>query len=51
MAGQLNLHHSSVQHRAAEFSTALGFDIRTPQGRVRLTLALALFLLATNNFD
>jgi hypothetical protein len=51
VAGQLNLHHSSVQHRAGEFSTALGFDIRTPQGRVRLTLALALFLLATNTFD
>jgi len=51
VAGQLNLHHSSVQNRAAEFTSALGFDIRTPAGRVRLTLALTLFLLATNRFD
>lgn len=51
VAGQLNLHHSSVQNRAAEFTAALGFDIRTPAGRVRLTLALTLFQLATNKFD
>ncbi|NWL09996.1 hypothetical protein DM793_01580 [Paenarthrobacter nitroguajacolicus] len=51
VAGQLNLHHSSVQSRAAELSDALAFDIRTPAGRVRLTLALALFRLATNRFD
>jgi len=51
VASQLNLHHSSIQNRASEFTSALGFDIRTPSGRVRLTLALTLFLLATNRFD
>lgn len=51
VAGQLTMHHSSVQSRAAELSTGLAFDIRTPAGRVRLTLALSLFRLATNRFD
>ncbi|MDI2035598.1 hypothetical protein [Paenarthrobacter nitroguajacolicus] len=51
VATHLNLHHSTVQSRAGELSTALAFDIRSPGGRVRLTLALALFRLATNRFD
>ncbi len=45
------LHHSTVQARAAQYSDALGFDIRTPRGRVRLSLALSLHRLATTRFD
>lgn len=44
------LHHSTVQVRAAQYSEALGFDIRTPRGRVRLSLALSLHRLATARF-
>ena len=45
------LHHSTVQAKAAQFSEALGFDLRSPQGRVRLAIALALYRLATTRFD
>jgi hypothetical protein len=47
---EVGLHHSTVQSKAAHFSEALGFDLRSPQGRVRLSLALALHRLATNRF-
>ncbi|MGX9899699.1 helix-turn-helix domain-containing protein [Arthrobacter sp. SA17] len=46
VAEEIGLHHSSVQTRAAEYSTALGFDIRTAAGRVRLSLVLTLWRLA-----
>jgi hypothetical protein len=45
------LHHSTVQARAAQYSEALGFDIRSPRGRVRLSLALSAHRLATTRFD
>ena len=48
---EAGLHHSTVQARAEQYSTALGFDIRSPRGRVRLSLALALRRLATTRFD
>lgn len=44
------LHHSTMQARAAELSTAFGYDLRTPAGRTRLSLALSLHRLATNRF-
>ncbi|RCG28297.1 PucR family transcriptional regulator [Sphaerisporangium album] len=50
-AADAGLHHSTVQAKAAEFSAALGYDLRTPAGRVRLTLALTLWQLASNRFD
>jgi hypothetical protein len=50
VAEEIGLHHSSVQARAAEYSTALGFDIRTAAGRVRLSLVLTLWRLAGATF-
>jgi hypothetical protein len=50
-AGELGLHHSTLQARVAELSSALGYDIRRPDGRTRLSLALSLHLLATNRFE
>jgi len=50
-AGELGLHHSTLQARVAELSTELGYDIRKPDGRTRLSLALSLHLLATNRFE
>ncbi len=50
VADEVGLHHSSVQARAADYSTELGFDIRTAAGRVRLSLALTLYKLATATF-
>ena len=50
VAEEVGLHHSSVQSRAADYSTALGFDIRTAPGRVRLSLVLTLYRLATTTF-
>lgn len=50
VAEEMGLHHSSVQNRAADYSTALGFDIRTATGRVRLSLVLTLYRLATTTF-
>ena len=51
VADEVGLHHSSVQARAADYSTELGFDLRTAPGRVRLSLALTLHKLATTTFD
>ena len=48
---EVGLHHSTVQARTAQFSDELGFDLRSPQGRVRLSLAFALYRLATTRFD
>ncbi|WP_291052653.1 helix-turn-helix domain-containing protein [Herbiconiux sp.] len=50
-AQQLRLHHSTVQAKVTALEHSLGFDVRTPRGRVRLTLALALHRLAQNRFD
>lgn len=50
-AQQLRLHHSTVQTKVTALEHSLGFDVRTPRGRVRLTLALALHRLAQNRFD
>ncbi len=51
VATECGLHHSTVQARAAAFSDALGFDIRVPNGRTRLALALAMHSALTNRFD
>lgn len=50
-SAEAGLHHSTVQTRADQYSHALGFDIRSPRGRVRLALALALHRLETSRFD
>jgi hypothetical protein len=50
VADEVGLHHSSVQARAADYSTELNFDVRTAPGRVRLSLALALYRLSTATF-
>jgi len=49
-ADEVGLHHSSVQTRTADYSQALGFDILTAAGRVRLSLVLTLFRLSTTTF-
>jgi hypothetical protein len=49
-ADEVGLHHSSVQSRTADYSQALGFDILTAAGRVRLSLVLTLFRLSTTAF-
>jgi hypothetical protein len=49
-ADEVGLHHSTVQSRTAEYSQALGFDILTAAGRVRLSLVLTLFRLSTTTF-
>jgi hypothetical protein len=45
------IHHSTLQAHAAEWGVALGFDVRSPEGRVRLALALRLFRLARYSAD
>ena len=50
VAEEVGLHHSSVQSRAADYSAALGFDLRTAPGRVRLSLVLTLYRLGTTTF-
>ncbi len=49
-ADEVGLHHSTVQSRTAEYSQALGFDILSAAGRVRLSLVLTLFRLSTTTF-
>ena len=41
-ARELRLHHSTLQDRLASAEAVLGWKVRTPQGRLRLQLALAL---------
>ncbi|HEY4266962.1 MAG TPA: helix-turn-helix domain-containing protein, partial [Galbitalea sp.] len=41
------VHHSTLQAHVIEWNAALGFDLRSPAGRVRLALALRLYRLAT----
>ncbi|WP_382308103.1 helix-turn-helix domain-containing protein [Herbiconiux sp. UC225_62] len=50
-AALAGVHHSTMQARAADLAEALGFDPRTPSGRVRLSDALRLHRLATARFD
>lgn len=51
VASGLGLHHSTVQAKVAALTDALGYDIHSPRGRTRLTLALALHRLTSNTFD
>nr|WP_281371430.1 helix-turn-helix domain-containing protein [Petropleomorpha daqingensis] len=39
-AAALHVHHSTLQERVAAAERALGWDVREPQGRLRLQLAL-----------
>jgi len=50
-AAEAGLHHSTIQARAVELSSMLGFDVRTTVGRTRLTIALGLYRIATNRFS
>ncbi len=50
-AASLGLHHSTLQAHAIELSESLGFDIRTPAGRMRLSLVLALNTFLASRFD
>ena len=50
-ATELGVHHSTLQARTAELSETLGYDVRSPGGRTRLSLALRLYLFATNRFE
>ncbi|QCD59757.1 helix-turn-helix domain-containing protein [Streptomyces hawaiiensis] len=45
-AAGINLHHSTLQDRLTHAEHLLGWPIRTPQGRLRLQLALAMRRLA-----
>lgn len=45
-AARLGLHHSTVQQQTAALADALGYDPRTPSGRVRFALARSLQRLA-----
>lgn len=42
----INVHHSTLQDRLAHAEHLLGWPVRTPQGRLRLQLALAMRHLA-----
>ena len=44
-AAALHMHHSSVNYRLETISAALGYDIRTPDGRYRIRTALTLWQL------
>ncbi|MFJ2924134.1 helix-turn-helix domain-containing protein [Streptomyces massasporeus] len=45
-AAEINVHHSTLQDRLAHAEHLLGWPIRTPQGRLRLQLALTMRHLA-----
>ncbi|WP_436533390.1 helix-turn-helix domain-containing protein [Actinoplanes sp. HUAS TT8] len=47
-ATALRVHHSTLQERLSHIDHVLGWDFRTPQGRLRLQLALALRRLTRN---
>ncbi|MER6357791.1 helix-turn-helix domain-containing protein, partial [Streptomyces sp. NPDC001634] len=40
-AVELTVHHSTLQERLAQLEHVLGWDVHSPQGRLRLQLALA----------
>ncbi|GAA2311127.1 helix-turn-helix domain-containing protein [Streptomyces hawaiiensis] len=41
-AAEINVHHSTLQERLAHAEHLLGWPVRTPQGRLRLQLALTM---------
>ncbi|GAA3824712.1 helix-turn-helix domain-containing protein [Streptomyces phyllanthi] len=45
-AAEVNVHHSTLQDRLVHAESVLGWPVRTPQGRLRLQLALAMRQLA-----
>ncbi|MEU1101525.1 helix-turn-helix domain-containing protein [Streptomyces tibetensis] len=45
-AAEINVHHSTLQERLAHAEHLLGWPVRTPQGRLRLQLALTMRRLA-----
>nr|WP_244206541.1 helix-turn-helix domain-containing protein [Streptomyces swartbergensis] len=45
-ASEINVHHSTLQDRLAHAEHLLGWPVRTPQGRLRLQLALVVRHLA-----
>ncbi|MFJ6080385.1 helix-turn-helix domain-containing protein [Streptomyces sp. NPDC092369] len=45
-AAEINVHHSTLQDRLTQAEHLLGWPVRTPQGRLRLQLALAMRHLA-----
>ncbi|MFF9808148.1 helix-turn-helix domain-containing protein [Streptomyces coeruleorubidus] len=45
-AAEISVHHSTLQDRLAHAEHLLGWPVRTPQGRLRLQLALAMRQLA-----
>ncbi|WP_367319199.1 helix-turn-helix domain-containing protein [Streptomyces sp. HUAS ZL42] len=45
-AAEVNVHHSTLQDRLAHAEHLLGWPVRTPQGRLRLQLALMMRRLA-----
>lgn len=45
-AAEINVHHSTLQDRLTHAETLLGWPVRTPQGRLRLQLALTMRHLA-----
>ncbi|MET7452665.1 helix-turn-helix domain-containing protein, partial [Streptomyces sp. NPDC005574] len=45
-AGEINVHHSTLQDRLTHAEHLLGWPVRTPQGRLRLHLALTMRHLA-----
>ncbi|MEY9996462.1 hypothetical protein ABIE67_008494 [Streptomyces sp. V4I8] len=47
-AAEINVHHSTLQQRLAHAEHLLGWPLRTPQGRFRLGLALAMRHLVRN---
>ncbi|WP_328470726.1 helix-turn-helix domain-containing protein [Actinoplanes sp. NBC_00393] len=47
-AAALRVHHSTLQERLSHTGRLLGWDIREPQGRLRLQVALALHRLHRN---
>ncbi|MER3388028.1 MAG: helix-turn-helix domain-containing protein [Microcella pacifica] len=51
VAAEQGLHHSTVQARLSDVAQRLGYDIRSPRGRVRLSLALAQRRLADTRFE
>ncbi|WP_309484169.1 helix-turn-helix domain-containing protein [Streptomyces himalayensis] len=47
-AGELTVHHSTLQERLAQAEHILGWEVHSPQGRLRLQLALAVRKLQRN---
>lgn len=45
-ATEINVHHSTLQDRLTHAESLLGWPVRTPQGRLRLQLALTMRHLA-----